>query len=222
MGLNLGICREDEKQAKKGVILDYLTSHLKVSDNFIAVHCAGGCPLYFCISFDFCCLILSPAAVRSSNCRGSCQYHTNYIGHLTAQQQNVAIADRKNWRKIRDKSPVRLKTQGVFANEEEEVGDGRLVKCVWESRTQHGTHCNFDGLLRCAAMVICNMVTYSFTRQVTIVSYSVIHSFITHVTASTQNLMTFGSFFVCRCACWKSLDCTQLQVTTYENVFGCI
>lgn len=33
MGLNLGICREEEKQAKKSVILDYLTSHLKVSAN---------------------------------------------------------------------------------------------------------------------------------------------------------------------------------------------
>lgn len=35
MGLNLGICREEEKQAKKSVILDYLTSHLKVSGNVI-------------------------------------------------------------------------------------------------------------------------------------------------------------------------------------------
>lgn len=31
MGLNLGICREEEKQAKKEVILGYLTSHLKVN-----------------------------------------------------------------------------------------------------------------------------------------------------------------------------------------------
>lgn len=29
-GLHLGICREEEKQAKKNLILDYLTSHLKV------------------------------------------------------------------------------------------------------------------------------------------------------------------------------------------------
>lgn len=32
MGLNLGICREEEKQAKKNVILSYLTSHLKVNN----------------------------------------------------------------------------------------------------------------------------------------------------------------------------------------------
>lgn len=31
MGLNLGICREEEKQAKKEVIIGYLTSHLKVN-----------------------------------------------------------------------------------------------------------------------------------------------------------------------------------------------
>lgn len=30
MGLNLGICREDEKKAKKEVIIGYLTGHLKV------------------------------------------------------------------------------------------------------------------------------------------------------------------------------------------------
>lgn len=30
MGLNLGICREEEKQAKKEVIIGYLTTHLKV------------------------------------------------------------------------------------------------------------------------------------------------------------------------------------------------
>lgn len=35
MGLNLGICREEEKQAKKEVILSYLTTHLKVSKFFI-------------------------------------------------------------------------------------------------------------------------------------------------------------------------------------------
>lgn len=29
-GLSLGICREEEKQAKKSLILNYLTSHLKV------------------------------------------------------------------------------------------------------------------------------------------------------------------------------------------------
>lgn len=34
MGLNLGICREEEKQAKKEVILSYLTSHLKVNHFF--------------------------------------------------------------------------------------------------------------------------------------------------------------------------------------------
>lgn len=33
MGLNLGICREEEKQAKKEVIIGYLTTHLKVNTN---------------------------------------------------------------------------------------------------------------------------------------------------------------------------------------------
>lgn len=31
MGLNTGICREDEKKAKKEVIIGYLTGHLKVN-----------------------------------------------------------------------------------------------------------------------------------------------------------------------------------------------
>lgn len=31
MGLHLGICKEEEKQAKKRVMLNYLTMHLKVS-----------------------------------------------------------------------------------------------------------------------------------------------------------------------------------------------
>lgn len=31
MGLNLGICREEEKQAKKQALVDYLLKHLKVS-----------------------------------------------------------------------------------------------------------------------------------------------------------------------------------------------
>lgn len=37
MGLNLGICREEEKQAKKEVIIGYLTSHLKVNTDTIHV-----------------------------------------------------------------------------------------------------------------------------------------------------------------------------------------
>lgn len=37
MGLNLGICREEEKQAKKEVILGYLTSHLKVNSLTLVV-----------------------------------------------------------------------------------------------------------------------------------------------------------------------------------------
>lgn len=40
MGLNLGICSEKEKDAKKAVILDYLTSHLKVKIiYFLSVFC---------------------------------------------------------------------------------------------------------------------------------------------------------------------------------------
>jgi len=35
MNLNLGICREEEKQVKKHALIDYMLSHLKV--NYIAI-----------------------------------------------------------------------------------------------------------------------------------------------------------------------------------------
>lgn len=35
MGLNLGICREEEKAAKKGALLNYLRLHLKVRINHL-------------------------------------------------------------------------------------------------------------------------------------------------------------------------------------------
>ena len=34
MNLNLGICREEEKQAKKHALIDYLLRHLKVLIKF--------------------------------------------------------------------------------------------------------------------------------------------------------------------------------------------
>lgn len=34
MGLNVGMCHEEEKCKKKDVLIDYLLRHLKVSTNF--------------------------------------------------------------------------------------------------------------------------------------------------------------------------------------------
>lgn len=35
MGLNIGICHENEKNAKKKVIIDYLIKHIKVTKHSI-------------------------------------------------------------------------------------------------------------------------------------------------------------------------------------------